>query len=395
MRSQYEHCFMQFSQLLHDDIDSLAHGNTKLKLNIIPKAMVASILFDNRITFDSEPILLKINQPVVVVGDLHGHILDLLRIFQKYGLPPIQRYLFLGDIVDRGQFSLETVIFILLCKVMYPEHIFIIRGNHEFETLCSRLGFLAEIESLYPNSGLFDDFIKCFDYMPLAAVICDNILCVHGGIGPNMSSLKDISNIKRPIHDFSHPVTESLVWSDPTDKSFSYVPSHRGKGYIFGRDALRSFLKASNMTGLIRGHECVHEGVKTQFHKSLITIFSASNYCGQTRNNAGVLEINENGILSAKTFPPLKYLKRSCAQFECKENNLSSYSSTRINIHSLNPIIKKHIRLAQANSFNHIPLYSQSRMVAFPINNGFSSKENDEKVEDIDLKSILPKLLQM
>jgi protein phosphatase len=265
--------------------------------------------------FIGEPSLINLSSPVVAVGDLHGHLPDLLRILQRCGLPddnPNLKYLFLGDLVDRGEFSLETITLIYLLKVVYPFQIYVIRGNHEFESVCSANGFQRELTTVYPNSPeLFKAFISSFASIPFGAVIDNLTVCVHGGIGPTIESVSSIQAIVRPAPTFASPEIGALVWSDPSDSVVDFEDSPRGCGFLFGEGVLLAFLERSKATRLLRAHQFVPDGCLTLFEDRLVTVFSASNYCGTNGNTAGVLILSPDGRDSLQLFEPLAYPRRS------------------------------------------------------------------------------------
>lgn len=293
----------------------IMHGSATLELPTLQEPQLVQLINDSKELFINEDILLKITSPCIVVGDLHGHVLDLFRIIALNGLPDFKTYLFLGDIVDRGEFSLETLELILLLKVCYPNTVFVIRGNHEFSSLCSDNGFQNEINSAYPQSNIYSNFMDIFAYLPLAAIIDGDYLCVHGGIGPTVKSIEQILMTQRPIDDYNNEFIKSVLWSDPSDIIQYFHPSRRGTGYFFGEDALKKFLKENNMKILIRGHECVTQGVIIKFHDTLVTVFSASNYCGTTGNQAGIMNIKSKGKYEIQRFKPLRYITRDSTRF--------------------------------------------------------------------------------
>jgi diadenosine tetraphosphatase ApaH/serine/threonine PP2A family protein phosphatase len=155
-----------------------------------------------------------------------------------------------------------------------------------------------------------------FPQIPLAARIDDSILCVHGGIGPKITALNSIAYISRPIAEFGNDIVDSLVWSDPNANVARFEESSaRGAGYLFGEEALKKFLADAKLDLLVRAHECVAEGAKEMFDGKVVTVFSASNYCGLMGNQAAVLEVKGPGVRQIKTFPPLQWLLRSSALF--------------------------------------------------------------------------------
>lgn len=264
--------------------------------------------------------MLQIPSPCIVIGDIHGQILDLFRILNVFGVPsPKRRYLFLGDLIDRGEFSVECLVCAFLLKALWPDSVYIIRGNHEFAFLCSQCGFMTQIVSFFTDASLFHDACSAFRYLPLAARIDESILCVHGGIGPSVTDIAAIEAIERPIDEFGDDIVDSLVWSDPSEyiENFESSPT-RGAGYLFGPSALRPFLERSRLTTLVRAHECMKGGIETHFDGILITVFSASNYCGLIGNQAAVLEVIGGGKQQGRTFAPLPWLTRVDATFEQK-----------------------------------------------------------------------------
>ena len=273
--------------------------------NIIPEDNRCLPFFDENIldgltleassVFRNEPGLLEANGEIVVVGDLHGHVFDLLRILRRFGMPPATKYAFLGDMVDRGPFSTETVSLIFALKVVYPKHVYVIRGNHEFGSLCSACGFLEELKSLKYSRALFDSFVSVFNVIPLALRINNDVICLHGGIGPNIRDLADIDRIPRSISELYGGIADSLVWSDPCEDVSRFEQSIRGRGFQFGRQALRSWLSNNGLRLLIRGHQSIEEGVRYGLDGLVVTVFSASNYCGAMRNNCGVVKLYANG----------------------------------------------------------------------------------------------------
>ena len=304
--------------------------------------------------FMNEPVMLKINDPIVVVGDIHGHLFDLERIFVNFGNPPMQRYLFLGDLVDRGEFNTETVVLLLAMKYLYPQNIFFIRGNHEFFSTSASGGFADEVEQLYPFSRLFNYFMDTFSYMPISALLFDKILCVHGGPCPDLVCLSQLETIERPIIDFDNPLICGLLWSDPSFNNPNYSPSRRKKGWLFGHYVLNCFLKANNLKMLVRGHECVQNGYEKCFDDQLLTIFSASNYCGCTGNKSSVVMFRNADSCEPVVMEPIKYIKRSSTTYSepiettNKElNDLKISSSLKLSsivigqvVHPFKPLIR-------------------------------------------------------
>jgi len=138
-----------------------------------------------------------IQSPVTICGDIHGQFFDLTELFQVGGECPETNYLFMGDFVDRGYYSVETFLLLLALKVRYPERIFLIRGNHESRQITQVYGFYDECLRKYGSVNVWRYCTEIFDYLALAAIIDDKILCVHGGLSPSISTLDEIRAIDR------------------------------------------------------------------------------------------------------------------------------------------------------------------------------------------------------
>jgi protein phosphatase len=258
---------------------------------------------------------------VLVVGDIHGHILDLFRILGNFGWPPAEKYLFLGDLVDRGEFSTETILLVLAMKILWPSAVTVIRGNHEFADMWRSGGFNRELDSIYPHSPAAASFAAACASMPLSAIVNGSIICLHAGIGPNTLTLSTIRNLYRPIHVFDEDIISDLLWSDPADIEEDFIVSIRGAGHKFSQRSLHSFLSANGFDLLVRGHECIETGFEIQMGGKIATVFSASTYCGQMHNQAAVLRLFRDGSPPKPIiFQPLKYLLRASASFATSQS---------------------------------------------------------------------------
>jgi protein phosphatase len=306
----FSSAYRTFLSHFPDDIERYASGQLQIVLPSYSIDFLLILCHYVRDIFAAEPTVLEISAPCVVIGDLHGQILDLLRVLAHIGSPVERTMIFLGDIVDRGEFSVETLTLVFLLKSLWPSNVFIVRGNHEFCALCSQGGFLTQVLSSH-NYAVFQAANDAFVHLPLAARV-GKILCLHGGLGPDVTSIAAIRAVRRPLEDVSDPLVEALVWSDPSEEVFGYLPSEaRGAGYAFGESALACFLRCSNLDIVIRAHECIGEGFRWQFGKRLLTVFSASNYTGLVGNQAAVAEIDSWGQIEVKQFPPLRYIRRA------------------------------------------------------------------------------------
>lgn len=301
---QYQEILSCYSKLIKGDFEGYISKKIKMRIPIIPRSLFQSLLEESKNIFMNEPMLLNLSTPIYVVGDIHGHILDLLRFLKEFGLPPDVNYLFLGDFIDRGSFSTETLVLVLVLKILYPSNIYIIRGNHEFSTILDHSDFFSELVSLYSDDTLSTDIMNCFSYMPIAATIDEYAICVHGGIGESLIFLYQLNSIQRPLTTFDDGLVTEILWSDPTNEAnVDYQPSPRGLGKLFGLRPASNFLERNGYRYLIRGHQCVKNGCEASLNYKVITVFSASNYCGVENNQSGVLLLLADEMYEFKTFP--------------------------------------------------------------------------------------------
>jgi protein phosphatase len=262
--------------------------------------------------FERSEIIFHVRSPFYVVGDIHGNIFDLVRILIHVVPPPQSRILFLGDYVDRGEYSIEVVTLLFALSITYPDSVYLLRGNHEFESMNSTYGFAAEVNAFYPGTDLFSALNWTFAFMPLVAVIDNDIFCVHGGIAPEAKTLGRLRRIKRPLLSYGCGIVSNLVWSDPSSEYDSYDGSTRGQGVEFGVKALTEFLTALKMTKLFRAHQCVPNGIAKFGDNQLYTIFSCSSYEGQG-NRCGLVFLKTTGEIEFFSLPPIEQVSRCSA----------------------------------------------------------------------------------
>ncbi|CAP28175.1 Protein CBG08329 [Caenorhabditis briggsae] len=306
----------------------------------------------------AEPICLKLETPICVMGDLHGQFDDLLGMWDSNGWPltekernwfmektlktkrmpctepkssqpdsnpngprssggwdekPVlkevkdlgyKRYLFLGDYVDRGMYSMEVVILLIAIKMAYPDRLYMLRGNHESRSVNCHYGFYREVTRRY-DAKLYEYFSDLFNVFPFCAIIEDTIMCMHGGISEQLMNLSQLALYKRPVEIPDMGVLADLTWADPDPTVKRYAPSSRGASSVFGSQALREFLKRLNLRLVIRAHQVVEDGYEFFDNRRLITVFSAPNYCGQNDNSAGILCIDQSLKISIVVYRPM------------------------------------------------------------------------------------------
>lgn len=243
----------------------------------------------------------NIYPPVTICGDIHGQFFDLLELFKVGGDCPRTNYLFLGDFVDRGFYSVETFLLLLTLKVRYPDRICLIRGNHESRQITQVYGFYDECLRKFGSINVWRYCVDVFDYMSLAALVDGVVLGVHGGLSPNISSLDQIRLLDRKQEVPHEGPMCDLLWSDPEEMS-GWGLSPRGAGYLFGGDICQQFNHINGLQFIARAHQLVMEGFKWMFTGQLVTVWSAPNYCYRCGNVASVLKLDENFQCDFKVF---------------------------------------------------------------------------------------------
>jgi serine/threonine-protein phosphatase PP1 catalytic subunit len=262
-------------------------------------------------------------------------------------------YLFLGDYVDRGKQSLEVVCLLFAYKIKYPENFFLLRGNHEcagiseyifnlylsmslnLELFSLRValsfsnpdriyGFYDECRRRY-SVKMWKQFCNTFNCLPCCAVIDDKIICMHGGLSPEISSMDQIANIKRPCDVPDTGLLCDILWADPDPSttvrfdaqgfelhSCSRVSSDhqgwgdndRGVSFTFGGDVVRQFLRRHDLDLVVRAHQVVEDGYEFFAGRELVTVFSAPNYCGEFDNAGAMMTVDDTLMCSFQILKP-------------------------------------------------------------------------------------------
>ena len=270
----------------------------------IEKKDILELLFLFKLIIKSEPNIIKVNDPLIVVGDLHGQFYDLLKCLEVGGYPDDTKYLFLGDYVDRGNFSIENLLLLISIKLNYKDTFLMLRGNHECRQMTSFFNFKQECEVKY-DSEVYEIIMETFDCLPIACLINEKFIAVHGGISPEINKIADINKINRFEEPPKNGPMCDLLWSDPCDKDDEAIEmgfisnSTRGCSYVFGSKAATPFLEKNSIFSIIRAHEAQLEGFKMyNWEKidfpSVITVFSAPNYCDVYNNKAAIVKFNNN-----------------------------------------------------------------------------------------------------
>lgn len=283
-----------------DMIESCRNGQ-KIQRHVIVRVVnEATALFrkaPNLVEFTVAPA-----NHVTIIGDLHGQLDDLLLIFRENGLPSnTNPYLFNGDFVDRGDRGVEIAVIIYLFKILYPHHVLVNRGNHEELSITQVFGFMKECEQKYDHF-IFELFCESFKYLPLATLIDHRVLVVHGGVNRDLMLLREINTLDRAGYDLTRwrekpknkaekepfrkmIIMRDLLWSDPKT-SKGWEENKRGAGINYGPDVVQKFMTKNKLALIVRSHECVPRGFDWPYADQgmLVTLFSASNYCGKANN---------------------------------------------------------------------------------------------------------------
>lgn len=234
-----------------------------------------------------------VHSPVTLCGDVHGQFYDLLELFEKGGAVPETSYVFLGDYVDRGYHSVETLLLLICLKARYPDRITLLRGNHESRQITQVYGFYDECYRKYGSANVWRLCTELFDYMPLAVVVEGDVFCVHGGLSPQLNTIDDIRLLDRKQEVPHEGAMSDLLWSDPEDID-SWGISPRGAGFIFGAEIAKTFNHRNGLSLIARAHQLVLEGYKSMFDNNCCTVWSAPNYCYRCGNVASILELGPN-----------------------------------------------------------------------------------------------------
>ena len=267
----------------------------------LEETVLAQLLTKTLEILFSEETLLSVSAPITIVGDVHGQLFDVLEMFRVAGDPGHERFLFLGDYVDRGYFSIET--FALLCayKIKYSDSVFLLRGNHECRAINEVYGFYNECLQIYGHPGIWILCNEVFDMLPIGAIIENRIFSIHGGLSPTVSLVEQVSLLDRNKElPRSGPIAD-LCWSDP-DNIDGWRLNQRGAGYIFGENPVLEFCHNNKLDLVTRAHQLIMAGYEYKFEDKLVTVWSAPNYMYTSQNDASILKIGSDMKQSVTTF---------------------------------------------------------------------------------------------
>ncbi|KAB2630377.1 serine/threonine-protein phosphatase PP1-like [Pyrus ussuriensis x Pyrus communis] len=281
-------------------LEGRVHRGKRIQLT---ESEIRQLCITAKQVFLRQPNLLELEAPINVCGDIHGQYPDLLRLFEYGGFPPEANYVFLGDYVDRGKQSTETICLLLAYKVKFPDNFFLLRGNHECASINRIYGFYDECKRRF-SVRLWKIFTDCFNCLPVAAVIDDKIFCMHGGLSPELNSLEQLRAIERPVDVPDQGLLCDLLWSDPDRDIKGWGENDRGVSFTFGADRVAEFLMKHDMDLICRAHQVVEDGYEFFADRQLVTIFSAPNYCGEFNNAGALMSVDASLLCSFQIVKP-------------------------------------------------------------------------------------------
>ena len=281
--------------------------NEKIKIvsesNLLSEEELKYLCNKSMEIFMQESSFLELTAPIIICGDIHGQYRDLIRLFDFGGSPQKKQYLFLGDYVDRGKNSIECISLLLAYKVKYPKNIYLLRGNHESEMINRTYGFYDECKRRY-NLRIWKIFSDCFNWLPISALVNDKILCMHGGLSPDLQELNNIKQIIRPTEVPEQGLLCDLLWSDPEKDAEDWAPNNRGISVVFNEDLIEKTIDKFDIDLICRAHQVVENGYEFFAQRKLVTVFSAPNYCGEFDNAGAFMTVNQDLMCGFKVLVP-------------------------------------------------------------------------------------------
>lgn len=282
-----------------------------IKLKLPSEDEISKILSKSYNLLNNLPNIAELKPPLIIVGNIHSQFKDLLEIFKIGGDIPEIDYLFLGNYVHYSIsfYGIETFLYLLVLKIKYPNHITLLRGNHETINALYLNGFYGECRKKFKDLNIFHKFLDIFNVLQLSAIIKSenkNIFCVHGGLSPKINSFEDINKLNRKQNINPESVISDLLWNEPCDSGGfvnDFCPQSHGGGYLFGKNPVDKFCKDNNIDLIITGnYYSIDEGFLYFFENKLVIIWSAPNYLNRFGNKGCIIELDEHMNINLKIF---------------------------------------------------------------------------------------------
>ena len=300
-----------YLRMLNLNFNRIISREDTFYLPFLKKDKVLAVCKEAHCLIGNDPVLMHIESPCYIIGDIHGNLIDLIRILKRIKYNGDTNLLFLGDYIDRGEFSFETMMLLFVLKIKYPQKVYFLRGNHEFSSeITQSMELPDEISKQYGEKDLiYQQILENFAVLPLAAIIDSKVFCAHGGIGPQVMDIQVINNIQRPVYDCNNYILKSLLWSDPSEKNGYFENSPRKIGYTYGQYSCKEFLRNNKLERIVRAHEYKDDGFDSCFDGLVTTIFSSSNY-NDCKNKASAA-LYSNNKLDLIEFESVATVKRA------------------------------------------------------------------------------------
>ena len=308
-----ENLINDFLQLLPNPDEEYTYYKKNNTIILLDKVYITNLLNEALTQLKASSPLIKLRSPVKIFGSINGQYNDLMRYFSLFGRPSESKgdiesvdYLFLGNFTNRGAFSLETVCLLLALKVKYNGHFHLLRGNQEDLEVSKVYGLAEECkeklkEDISQPNSIFQQLCNLFEYLPLAAIVNNQIFCVHNGISKNGLYLNEIQHLKFPIKLTECKIAKDLLWNTPnSNDNFNKNLPIEYKPEKFDVNSLDTFLKNNKLKMIIRSHDVCQKGIINSFGDRVLTIFSSTNYCGIYQNAGALIFIKKSYEIQPK-----------------------------------------------------------------------------------------------
>ena len=313
-----ENLINDFLQLLPNPDEEYTYYKKNANIILLDKNYITNLINEALNQLKASSPLIKLRSPVKIFGSINGQYNDLMRYFSLFGRPSELKgdiecvdYLFLGNFTNRGAFSLETICLLLALKIKYNGHFHLLRGNQEDLEISKLYGLADECkeklkEDINQPNSIFQQLCNLFEYLPLAAVVNNQIFCVHSGIGKSGLYLNEIQRLKFPIKIKSCEIAKDLLWNTPNinndnnNQIFNKNLPQEYKPEKFDNNILDNFLKNNKLKMIIRSHDVCQKGISNCFGDRVLTIFSSTNYCGVYQNAGALIFIKKSYEIQPK-----------------------------------------------------------------------------------------------